>query len=55
MTTTVRCSVCGSIFDSVKKYQEHLPCHGPKIVGASGAKETKEESRSLGGSGSGDN
>jgi len=60
MTTIVRCPVCGRTFNSRKSYDDHLPCHGPKTLGASGSKvatgsnQAKEETRT-GGSGSGDN
>lgn len=36
MTTSVHCPVCGIIFSSYESYKNHLPCHGPKVLGASG-------------------
>ena len=54
MSTTVYCPKCERTFSSYENYEKHLPCHGHKILGASGG-HIKESAVATGEGGDGTN
>jgi hypothetical protein len=55
MSSTWHCPKCGVTFSSSGSYQNHLPCHGSKILGGAGdlSKGTASVQETEGGTGGG--